>query len=324
MPILLDIAWVLAGLFALYFGAEWLVSGSAKLAVRLGISPLVVGLTVVAFGTSSPELFVSFKFNLEGLADMAVGNVIGSNICNIGLILGFSALFYRLSVSRDLIVRDLPFLLISSGVFVWMIRDNQISRMEGGILTAGIVVYTVYCVLASKKRKNTELLKEYEAEFGEEVAKKDSVRLLVLLMVIGLVTLYFGAEWMKKGGVNIAVALGVPPAVISLTLVAFATSVPELATSVVAAIKREGDIITGNVIGSCIFNLLCVLGITASAKPMEIGEIQSGDLYTMLGLTVLLIPVFCFRHDIGRFKGLLLLMAYGAYLGWLYLTRIAA
>ena len=324
MPILFDIAWVFAGLIALYFGAEWLVRGSAKLAVRLGISPLVVGLTVVAFGTSSPELFVSCKFNFENLGDMAVGNVIGSNICNIGLILGFSALFYRLTVKRELFVRDLPVLLLASAVFVWMILDNQITQIEGGILIVGIIVYTIYCIRASKRQQSSDLLEGHKAELDVAAAKKDKVFFLFALMAAGLVTLYFGAEWMKKGGVNIAVALGVPPAVISLTLVAFATSVPELATSVVAAIKREGDIITGNVIGSCIFNLLCVLGITASIKPMAIGEIHMGDLATMLGLTVLLIPIFFFGHTIGRLKGFLLLMAYGGYIAWLYFARIAA
>ena len=324
MSILLDLAWVFAGLLALYVGANWLVNGSSKLAVRLGISPLVVGLTVVAFGTSTPELFVSFKFNLENLPDMAVGNVIGSNICNIGLILGLSALFHRLSVKRDLYVRDLPVLLVASAVFVWMIRDNELSRLEGAVLLAGIVLYTIHCVRNSRNRPSSDLLEEFEAGCDAAAEIKSNLFFLSLLIVAGLVALFYGAEWMKRGGVSLAEALGVPPAVISLTLVAFATSVPELATSVVASIRREADIVTGNVIGSCTFNLLCVLGCTALFKPMAIGEIRTGDLFTMLGMTALLIPILCFQHSIGRFKGLVLLAAYGVYLAWLYFTRIAA
>lgn len=323
MPVLIDILWLVAGLIALYFGAEWLVGASAKLAVKLGITPLVVGLTVVAFGTSSPELFVSYQFNLEGLSDMAVGNVVGSNICNIGLILGLSALLYGLSVKAELIRRDMPILLISSLIFVWMIWDGHLSRGEGVALAVAIVLYTIYCIWESKREKDPEVLKEFADEFGPETAAQQPLWQLLALIVVGLVALYFGAEWLKKGGVSLAERLGVPSAVISLTLVAFATSVPELATSVVAAMKREGDIIIGNVVGSCIFNLLCVMGFTALAKPMVITEISVVDLAVMGAFTVAMLPMMLTRQIIGRIEGAVLLIGYVAYIAFLYFDRIA-
>lgn len=322
MPVLIDILWLTAGLGALYVGAEWLVGASAKLAVRLGITPLVVGLTVVAFGTSSPELFVSYQFNSEGFSDMAVGNVVGSNICNIGLILGLSALLYRLSVKSILVMRDMPCLLLSSLIFVGMIWDGRVDRWEGLILVAGIVLYTIYCVRQSKLEKNPEVLSEFEEEYGVEKGTGENLIKLVGLIVVGLVALYFGAEWLKKGGVSIAERLGVPSAVISLTLIAFATSVPELATSVIAAMKREGDIIIGNVIGSCIFNLLCVIGLTATAKPMIIHEIASADLIVMGLFTVVLMPMMLTHWTLGRIEGALLLAGYGAYVIYLYFDRV--
>ena len=322
MPVLIDLLWLVAGLIALYFGADWLVGASARLAVKLGITPLVVGLTVVAFGTSSPELFVSYQFNLDGLSDMAIGNVVGSNICNIGLILGLSALLYRLSVKSILIKRDMPFLLVASVVFVVMVWNGEIARWEGILLVVGIVIYTIYCIRESKLEKDPSVLKEFEEEYGDGEAKQENLWKLIGLILIGLVALYFGAEWLKKGGVSIAQRLGVPNAVISLTLIAFATSVPELATSIVAAMKREGDIIIGNVIGSSIFNLLCVVGITSVAKPMAIQEISTADLIVMGAFTVVLMPMMITRWMIGRIEGGILLAGYAAYVVYLYFDRV--
>lgn len=323
MEILIDLFWLALGLTALYFGAEWLVGSSSLLSVRVGISPLVVGLTVVAFGTSSPELFVSFQYNFEGLADAAVGNVVGSNICNIGLVLGLSALLYGLSVKAELIRRDMPFLLATTGVFVWMIWDQELSRLEGGILGIGVILYTIYCVWESKREVNPEVIQEFESEYNEEEARSKPIWLLIGLIIVGLVALYFGAEWLKKGGVSLAERMGVPPVVISLTLIAFATSVPELATSVVAAMKREGDIIIGNVIGSCIFNLLCVMGFTALVKPMSVGEISLVDLSVMVGFTIVAMPMMMSGRKVGRVEGALLLLGYAGYMVYIYLARVA-
>lgn len=323
MPILIDLFWLVLGLTTLYFGAEWLVGSSSLLAVRLGISPLVVGLTVVAFGTSSPELFVSFKYNAEGLGDAAVGNVVGSNICNIGLVLGLSALLYGLSVKAALIRRDMPFLLVTTAVFVWMIWDRELTRIEGVFLGVGVVVYTIYCIWESKREIHPEVMQEFESEYNEDEAKKRSLWHLIGLILVGLVGLYFGAEWLKKGGVSLAERMGVPPVVISLTLIAFATSVPELATSVVAAMKKEGDIIIGNVIGSCIFNLLCVMGFTAMVSPINAGGISSIDLYVMIGFTILAMPMMMSGRRVGRLEGSTLLLGYFGYMVYIYFERVA-
>lgn len=324
MAILIDLLWLAAGLVALYFGAEWLVGASAKLAVRLGISPLVVGLTVVAFGTSSPELFVSLKFNLEGLSDMAVGNVVGSNICNIGLILGVGALVYPLTVKSILVRRDMPIMLAATALFFLLIHDGSVSRIEGMGLFVGVIGYTVFCIRQSRADKDPEVLHEFEEEYGtRESARRDHLGKLIVVILAGLVALYFGSEWLKKGGVSLATRLGVPNAVISLTLIAIATSVPELATSIIASLKREGDIVIGNVVGSNIFNILCVLGLTATSKSMVITEIVTGDLVAMAAFAAVLLPLMLTRWTISRAEGALLLAGYAAYMIYLYFDRVA-
>lgn len=324
MLLLIDLAWLIAGLAALYFGAEWLVSGSAKGAVKFGISPLVVGLTVVAFGTSAPELFVSVGFNLNGQPDMAIGNVVGSNICNIALILGLSAFFCVLHIKKELLARDLPILLVACVVFSVMLLNDRIGRIEGGVLFAAVLAYTFYQLVIAKKVKDPELLGEFEQEFNPEEAKDEPFLKLALLVLAGLVALYFGAEWLERGGVSLALRFGVPEAVIALTLIAFSTSVPELATSIVASLKKEGDIITGNVIGSCIFNLLGVIGATALLKPIETSQIEAVDLWVMVGLTALLVPVLWSGMRISRWEGAVLLLCYAGYSAFLWFDRIAA
>lgn len=322
MSLLIDLLWLVAGLSALYFGAEWLVSGAAKLAVRYGISPLVVGLTVVAFGTSAPELFVSIGFNSGGYPDMALGNVIGSNICNIALVLGMSAFICVLTIKTELLMRDLPILLGATLIFCWMLANGHIGRIEGGLLFLAVIGYTLYQLVLAKKFKTPELLSEFEEELDPEAAKNEPVWKLSVLILVGLVALYFGAEWLERGGVSLARRFGVPEAVISLTLIAFSTSVPELATSIVASLKRQGDIITGNVIGSCIFNLLCVIGVTAMIKPIEATQIESADLWVMVGLSALLIPIMGTKKRISRWEGGFLLLCYAGYTAYLFVTRV--
>jgi len=323
MPVAVDLLWLVAGLAVLYFGAESLVGGSSKLAVRFGISPLVVGLTVVAFGTSAPELFVSIGFNLGGHPDMALGNVIGSNICNIALVLGVSAFICVLRIKSDLIKRDLPVLLGATVVFVLMLANGRIGRIEGGLLFAAVVGYTFYQLVLARKFGAPAVIAEVAQEFDPEEARHERPVKLVALVLLGLVGLYFGAEWLEKGGVRLAQRMGVPEAVISLTLIAFSTSVPELATSVVASLKKEGDIITGNVIGSCIFNLLCVIGATALVKPLATNQIELSDLLAMSGLTLLLIPIMWRGYRISRFEGALLLACYVGYGVFLWFDRVA-
>ena len=324
MSLLIDLLWLAAGLVALYFGAEWLVNGAASLAMRYGISPLVVGLTVVAFGTSAPELFVSIGFNARGLPDMALGNVIGSNICNIGLVLGVSAFICVLQVKSALLLRDLPILLISTVVFSAMLWNGVIGRVEGIALFTVILAYTIFQLVLAKKEKNPEVLAEFIEEYDPAAANEKAVWKLVVAILGGLVALYFGALWLEKGGVSLARTFGVPEAVISLTLIAFSTSVPELATSIVASLKKEGDIITGNIIGSCIFNLLCVIGATAMLGPIAAVQIEIVDLYVMIAMTVLLITVMGVKRRISRWEGSMLLACYAGYTIFLWFDRVAA
>lgn len=318
-----DIFLMVAGLVALVVGAEWLVRGSAKLAVRLGVSPLVVGLTIVAFGTSSPELFVCLKFNLAGDANAALGNLVGSNICNIGLILGISALIRPLDIKAQLLVRDMPILLVVSAGVIAMLWDGVMEVWEGGVLVTGVIVYTVYSFRASKKESNPEVLEEFEDEYGEGAGKKNEGLLgMAGLIFVGLVGLYFGAEWLVEGAVGIAERMNVPSAFISLTVIAFGTSLPELATSIVAVIRRQGDIISGNAIGSCIFNLLLVLGATALVKRMVITAIEPVDLAVMMGMVVLVVPLMWTRRRLARPEGALLLTIYLGYTVYLWFDRV--
>ena len=323
MPVLIDLLWLIAGLTALYFGAEWLVGGASSLAIRFGISPLVVGLTVVAFGTSAPELFVSIGFNLNGHPGMALGNVVGSNICNIALVLGVSAFICLLQVKSQLIRLDLPVLLLSTIAFTMMLWNGQISRMEGGILFAAVLGYTWYRLVLTRKIEEPEVTEQFEEEFDLEKAESDPVWKFSILILVGLVGLYFGAKWLEIGGVGLAEKMGVPKAVISLTLIAFSTSVPELATSIIASLKKQGDIITGSVIGSCIFNLLSVIGITALVKPLQTGGIEMSDLYVMIGLTVVLCIMMFTGKRISRSEGGLLLLGYAGYCTFLWFDRVA-
>ncbi len=323
--------WLTAGLVLLYFGAEWLVKGASEIALRLGISPLVVGLTVVAFGTSMPELLVCLKanspevlaapagwfgFSMEPSAaspDMALGNIVGSNIFNLALILGVAALIRPVVIHSQLIHRELPILLVASLVFVWMMRDMSLARWEGGVLAVGILGYIIANVRLSKQARYTKEFEEFSEEEIEQ-AKKGGGRVLVdiALILVGMVALVTGADWLVDHGEKVAQWFGVPDVIISLTLFALGTSLPELATSVVASLKRQGDIITGNAIGSCIFNLLAVMGVTAGVKPLDAGKITWLDLGVMLGLTILMIPLMWSRMSLSRKEGgILAAIAFG-------------
>ncbi|MEO0416661.1 MAG: calcium/sodium antiporter [Verrucomicrobiota bacterium] len=321
MPILIDIAWLLGGLIALYFGAEWLVGGASKISLKFGISPLAVGLTVVAFGTSAPELFVSVNFNGSGQGDMSVGNVVGSNICNIGLVLGVSAFICLLHVKKALLFRDTPLLLISTLGFIALIWDGKITTIEGAILFAIVLAYTIYRLVSSRNGGDSDEAAEFADEIGEAGG---SVLVMAGMILAGLVLLYVGSIGLEKGGVSLAKTLGVPGALISLTVIAFSTSVPELATSVVASLKKEGDIIIGNVIGSCLFNLLCVIGITALIKPIEVTELSKINLYVMLGFTAILLPIMALGRRVDRWSGLVLLLGYLGYCAYLWTTTPAS
>jgi cation:H+ antiporter len=235
-----------------------------------------------------------------------------------------SAFICVLQVKSALLLRDLPILLISTVVFSAMLWNGVIGRGEGIALFTGILAYTIFQLVLAKKEKNPEVLAEFMEEYDPAAANEKAVWKLVVAILGGLLALYFGALWLEKGGVSLARTFGVPEAVISLTLIAFSTSVPELATSIVASLKKEGDIITGNIIGSCIFNLLCVIGATAMLGPIAAVQIEIVDLYVMIVMTVLLIPVMGVKRRISRWEGSMLLACYAGYTIFLWFDRVAA
>ena len=311
---LTDLIYLLLGIIGLYFGAEWLVGGSSKLALKVGVSPLVIGLTVVALGTSAPELAVCLRLNFEGRPDAAIGNIVGSNICNILLILGFSSLIRPLKVHRQIIRKELPILLIVSFALILMLINQEVAKWEGVVLCAGIVIY----ILSSFKGANNNSESVGEdlslADVSVEDRRHSKTFPLVLLLLSGLILLVLGASFFEKGGIGLAKSFGVSEAVIGLTLLAFGTSLPELATSLVACIKNEGDIIAGNAIGSSIFNILAILGITAMFKPLLVNDINLIDYSIMIGV-VILCWLFVFKKmNLNRIKGGLFLCLYAGYI----------
>lgn len=301
------------GLILLYFGAEWLIRGSSALALRMGLSPLIIGLTIVGFGTSSPELLVSVRAAMAGSPDIALGNVIGSNICNIALILGLSSLIRPLSINRQLVQLDVPVMIGCSILLIIFLVDAELTRMEGGILFLGILVYVGYSLYTAFREKTQGAEPE-----GEKAAARAIVLFSVLLVIVGLCLLIFGARLFVDGAIDLAESMGVSKAVIGLTIVALGTSLPELATSVVASIKNEGDISAGNIIGSNIFNILCILGVTAIVHPLSSQSISIIDVSVMTGIAVLTYPFLRSKMKLARAEGLAFLVIYVVYTVYLF------
>lgn len=298
-------------LVLLFFGAEWLVRGSAALALRLGVTPLVIGLTVVAYGTSTPELLVSSMAALNGQGDLAVGNVVGSNIFNICVILGLSALVTPLQVKMQLIRLDTPVMIGVSLLFVALFWDFRISRVEAGLLMVAIVAYTVMAVVLARK----EVSAEVRAEFAESVPRQPGKLWLDLALIVGgLAVLVVGSWLLVTNAVELARLLGLSEAVIGLTIIAAGTSMPELATSVVAARRKQAEIAIGNVVGSNIYNLLAILGFSGLLSPLHAPNIKALDLSVMLASAVALLPLMWTGFVLKRWEGALLLAAYGGYL----------
>jgi cation:H+ antiporter len=305
------------GLIVLTAGAELLVRSASKLAIAVGISPLVVGLTVVAFGTSAPELVVSVQSTLAGQPDVALGNVVGSNIFNVLFILGVSALIVPLRVSQQLIRFDVPLMVALSLVVLLFAYDGRVGRLDGLLLATGLVVYTLWAIV--KSRKEQAVIKaEYEAEFGikEKVSSLGGTLLNVILLFAGLSLLVLGSRWFVESAVVIAEQFGVSKLVIGLTIVAAGTSLPEVATSIMAAIRGERDIAVGNVVGSNIFNIMGVLGISSlvSAEGVAVSEAAFRlDIPVMIAVAVACLPIFFTGHLIARWEGALFLAYYCAY-----------
>jgi cation:H+ antiporter len=315
----------LAGLAVLILGAEWLVRGASRLAAKVGISPLIIGLTVVAFGTSSPELAVSIQSALAGQADIAIGNVAGSNIFNILFILGISAIITPLIVQQQLIRLDVPLMIGLSLAFYFMALDGVIGRLEGILLFAGIIAYTFFLIRQSRKESQA-----VEEEYTQEYASKAETgwkpwAVNLGLVGVGLTLLILGSNWLVDSAISIARWLGLSELIIGLTIVAAGTSMPEVATSVTAAIKGERDIAVGNVVGSNIFNILSVLGLTAIAAPGGIRVSQAAeafDIPVVLAVAVLTLPIFFTGSRIERWEGWLFLFYYVAYTAYLLLDAV--
>lgn len=308
---LVDLLFVLLSLVLLVAGAEGLVRGSASMALKLGLTPLMVGLTVVAFGTSSPELVVSLKAAFAGQGDISVGNVVGSNSFNIGVILGVTALICPVAVQWQLIKIDGPIMALLSLMILLLLGDGTLSRIEGACLTAGIVAYTAMN-LRLARRTTSEAV---EDEFEEGMPKATGHWATDLgFVAAGLALLVFGSDLLVERSVSLARNLGVSEAVIGLTIIAAGTSMPELATSVVAALRREPDIAIGNIIGSNIFNILGILGISSLAVPIVTAGVRPLDYGVMVGFAFLLLPMLWTGRRIGRGEGAFLLAGYGAFL----------
>ena len=311
--------YLIAGLGLLYLGAQILVKGGAALALRLGLNALVVGLTVIAYGTSSPEMVVSVSASLQDNGAIAIGNVVGSNICNIALILGVCALVSQLSASAQIIRREIPIMIGVSVLLAAMLWDEQLSRLEGGVLFAGIVVYTVLTV----REARAETKGKAEQEYGEDFpAGSMGLGKSVLLVVAGLGVLVVASQLFVGGAVVLAKSWGVTEAVIGLTVVAVGTSLPEFATSLVAAVRGHGDVAIGNVVGSNIFNVLGILGIAALINPIDTSGLSRVDLATMVVAALAMLPAARSGGVISRLEGAVLLFAYFGYTAWLVAQTI--
>ena len=308
-------AFLALGFLLLYGGGEALVRGASSLALRIGMSPFIVGMTVVASATSAPELAVSLQAALAGVDDVAIGNVVGSNIANIGLILAICAMIRPADIHSRMLSLDLPWLIFISVLLLAFLNDGHISRPAGLVFLFGLGLFLYWNVQIARREHLEERI---QAELEETVRPVRSHGALdVLLIGVGLVTLVLGGAAFVRGGVSLAEALGVSPAVIALTVIAVGTSLPELATSIVAALKGDADIAVGNVVGSNFFNILAVLGITAVIRPLERGAITMVDLTVMLMFALVLVPLIMVRQRIGRPEGLALLIGYVAYVAWL-------
>jgi len=315
--VLMTLVYFVSGLVILVVGAEGLVRGSSALALRLGISPLVIGLTVVAFGTSSPELAVSVESALTGNSSIALGNVIGSNIANIGLILGITALISPIMVQPSLIREQIP-LMIGISFFIWLLTlDQEIGLLNGVVLVAGLIAYVYFSYQSSKNDASADSV---EILPGDVATLKDKTWFCIVLILIGFAALVGGGMLFVNSAVELARIFNVDEAIIGLTIVAIGTSMPELATSVVAAIRKESDIAIGNIVGSNIFNILAILGIASTIKPLSSVGFSQIDYGVMIAFAVILLPMAITRKRLSRAEGSVLLIGYLSYMAYIWPT----
>lgn len=303
------------GLALLYAGGEGLIRSAATLGMRFGMTPIVAGLTIVAFSTSAPELAVSLDAALEGIPGLAVGNVVGSNICNIALILGLTAMIRPPALRNDLVLRDVHVMLFSSFLIPAMLLvDGSLSRLEGVLLLVGIVSYVFVTVRGAEHTADVAAEVEAHADtlFGR------SIPVNVLIAAISVLCLVYGSRFFVSAAVEIATTLGVPEAVVGLSAAALGTSIPELAASIIAAKGGRSEMAAGNLIGSNIFNLLLILGATAVVQPLTLGGITVLDMAVMIGVTLLALVFILGTPRLGRGAGAILFSCYVGYMVWLF------
>ncbi|MEZ4703431.1 MAG: calcium/sodium antiporter [Rhodothermales bacterium] len=310
------------GLVILYFGAEWLVKGAAGLAIRYGIRPMVVGITVVALATSMPEFVVNFLAALDGEDSLALGNVVGSNIANIGLILGISALVLPLAVSSTTLRNEYPMMMGVALLFYLLSLDGTISRIDGGILITGLAAFFIYVIRDTRKHAAL-VTRAVEGEEDELAGSGDPIWKQALYIAAGVAALAGGAQLMVKAAVTIAEFLGISPIVIGLTVVAIGTSLPELAASIASALKKDADMSVGNVLGSNLLNILFVIGMVSLIRPLHV-DTESLHIHfpVMLGFSLLLLPLAWTRFQISRLEGALLLAGFAGYIVYLVLPYV--
>lgn len=303
-----DTFFVLAGLTLLYFGGEFLITGSLRIAQRFKISPFVIGATVMGFGTSSPELAVSILASFQDEAEVAVGNVIGSNIANVGLVLGLTALIVPLTIDQRRLKSEAPPLLIATFLILFLAWDFTLSRWEGMLLLAGIMAYT-WRALRSDKDSDFELEEETALFAGKGMGHQ------IFLTLAGLTLLILGAEFMVHGAVDIAREMGISEWFIGISIVALGTSLPEIVSSLLSARRGHGELALGNIFGSNIFNIFMVLGASAAAHPLKIQEQIHPDLLITTGVTCLLLLLLSRKHQLNKSEGIILLLCYVSYIG---------
>ncbi len=314
----MSILWVVLGFILLVIGGEYLVRASVALSFKFNISKMVIGMTVVSFATSAPELLVSLQAALSGSPEIAINNVIGSNIANIGLVLGITALLGPIAVDQSFYKLNWPVMLLFSIVLYFFLKnDSTLDALEGGILFGGLVIFLIVLIRSAKKDAIPE-------EVDDKLATVSNFKILIWL-AIGAAALYFGSEWLVDGSKTIARSIGVSEAIIGVSLIAIGTSVPELAASVIAAAKQEKAISLGNLIGSNIFNIASVLGLTAMVKPIQIRayQILNNDIFWMLGFAAILLPMIFIpkQMQISRYKGLILVIGYAAFMVFIFTNK---
>ncbi len=306
----------------LYFGADWLIRGAASVALRFGIRPLVVGLTVIALGTSMPEFLVNFFAAISQQEGIALGNIVGSNICNIALILGLSSIVYPMAVSPGTLRKEYPIMMIVMGLFYLLSLDGVISHVDGIILMIGLFVFLIFLVLDARNQGRPRDLDEIDSDTARQTLLPAWKKTAYLIGGIALLTA--GARLMVNGASNIATEMGIDPVVVGLTVVAIGTSLPELAASVVCAIRKEADMSVGNVLGSNLLNVLFVVGLVALIQPLHVDAVSiKVHLPVMLGFGLLLLPLAWTQYRITRLEGSVLVTGFAGYMFYLVLPYVS-